>query len=122
ESRFLDIASGRRRFMEKLIAALNYAKAGIPVFPCRPDTKRPYTDNGFKDATSDRETIRAWWKQWPDAWIGMPCRTITCFDIDAKHHPGLVGELENRAEETGLDWVNDLPKQTTVNGGAHLFF
>src|SRR5690625_4201082 len=102
--------------------ALTLFANGIPVFPCRPDTKRPYTDNGFKDATTDEKQVRAWWRRWPDAWIGVPGGEINFFDIDAKYQAGLVKALEDRAKETGLDWILSLPKQTTVNGGAHLLF
>ena len=54
-----------------LAAALDDARRGIPVFPCHPADKRPLTRNGFKDATTDEQQIRAWWQQWPDALIGM---------------------------------------------------
>jgi hypothetical protein len=43
-----------------LAAALDYAARGIPVFPCRADTKRPHTEHGFKEASTDAEKIRAW--------------------------------------------------------------
>jgi hypothetical protein len=36
-----------------LTAALEYATRGLPVFPCRPRSKEPATDHGFKDATTD---------------------------------------------------------------------
>lgn len=54
-------------------AALYYAeKLRWPVFPLRPRGKTPLTSNGFKDATLDPEKVRAWWKQHPDANIGLP--------------------------------------------------
>ncbi len=42
--------------------AFDLAQRGLPVFPCRAD-KRPITENGFHDATTDAETIRQWWQQ-----------------------------------------------------------
>jgi hypothetical protein len=42
-------------------AALWYAEQGLRVFPLRPYRKEPATPNGFKDATTDPDIIRAWW-------------------------------------------------------------
>jgi hypothetical protein len=53
-------------------AALGYAARGVPVFPCRADTKRPHTAHDFKDASTDTRQIEVWWQRWPDAMIGCP--------------------------------------------------
>ena len=53
-------------------AALKYAGNGLPVFPCNPATKAPLVKDGFKDASADADTVRAWWARWPDAMIGVP--------------------------------------------------
>lgn len=55
-----------------LAAALDYAAKGWPVFPCRADNKRPHLEHGFKDASIDPDTIRAWWRRWPDAMVAAP--------------------------------------------------
>jgi len=70
--------------------ALVYAGLGYPVFPCSPARKRPFTDHGFKDATTDAGKIKAFWKQWPRAAIGMPTGAVSgllVVDIDAKDTP-----------------------------------
>jgi hypothetical protein len=41
------------------------------VFPLKPGTKVPATPHGFKDASMNPDTIRAWWTRWPDANIGL---------------------------------------------------
>src|SRR5690625_3723916 len=102
--------------------ALTLFANGIPVFPCRPDTKRPYTDNGFKDATTDEKQVRAWWGKWPDAWIGVPTGDIVALDLDAKHQFGLVGQFEQTATESDID-LSGIPKQLTpTGGGCHYLF
>jgi hypothetical protein len=68
-------------------AAIEYANRGWPVFPCNPSTKQPYTNNGFKDATTDINQICDWWTLHPAAMIGLPTGTVTGFwvlDIDLK--------------------------------------
>jgi hypothetical protein len=56
-----------------LDAALWYAtKLHWPVFPLKPRGKQPLTRHGFKEATSNPDTVRDWWAQWPDANIGIP--------------------------------------------------
>ena len=41
---------------ELVTAALKIAARGKPVFPCNVE-KKPITAHGFKDATTDRDTI-----------------------------------------------------------------
>lgn len=60
--------------MTKMLeSALSYAtKMHWRIFPCKLD-KTPYTANGFKDATTDPEQIKAWWQEHPTASIGIAC-------------------------------------------------
>ena len=56
---------------------------GFSVFPCREKTqgnkkaKSPYTNRGYKDASSDVEQIRSWWHSFPNAMIGVPTGSRT---------------------------------------------
>lgn len=69
-----------------LDAALLYASWGWPVFPLRPKDKRPATRNGFKDATTDTDRIRAWWAKNPESNIGLPTGIkFDVIDIDTPH-------------------------------------
>src|SRR6516162_3950542 len=70
-----------------LASALKYATVlHWPVFPLKPRTKEPATAHGFKDATTDPEQIRRWWKQHPDYNIGTPTGLIFfTLDVDPRH-------------------------------------
>lgn len=80
--------------------ALRYARLGWHVFPvhsvrhgrctcgeaaCERQGKHPLTPHGFKDATTDRSTIRQWWTIWP--WANIAVATgkvsgIVVLDVD----------------------------------------
>jgi hypothetical protein len=89
----------------QLEAALVYTNQGVPVIPCnwrsekRPDgtvkiNKCPRIKAGVYGATTDPEQIRSWWKQWPNALIGVPGgrRTgIWFLDVDSKEAHGADG-------------------------------
>src|SRR4051812_6492502 len=51
---------------------LFWARFGWPVFPVDPTTKKPRTKHGFKDATTDVQKIRRWWRDNPNSMIGIP--------------------------------------------------
>ena len=57
--------------MDMLDHALVYASSGRPVFPVKRD-KKPLTEHGFKDATTDKTTIREWFTHWRDAGAATP--------------------------------------------------
>jgi hypothetical protein len=83
---------------DPLDAALYFAHRGWPVFPChepaasgcscrRPEcsspAKHPRTRKGFRDATTDPETIARWWRQWPIRGDTRPqCALAAKLDLD----------------------------------------
>jgi hypothetical protein len=73
---------------------------------------------GFKDATTDAETIRAWWARWPNALIGVPTGKRSGFnviDIDRKNGKDGTKAIPN--------WPNLSPViALTVSNGIHLWF
>ncbi len=102
-------------------AALEYAKMGWQIFPCRPGTKYPATRHGVKDATSDEKLIRSWWERWPTANIGLACGPesgVFVIDIDLDHDKNIDG-FES------LKTFPDLPPTITAEtprGGRHYLF
>ena len=112
-------------FDEILGAALSFAKYdGIPVFACCPQTKKPFTANGFKDATTDEQLIEKMWQRWPAAMIGMPTGPASSrwvLDIDVKD--GRDGRATARRARARA-WRALPPTLITLtpSGGEHRYF
>lgn len=107
-----------------LAAALAYAAEGVPVFPCKPD-KKPYTDHGFHDASTDPEIIRRWWAKWPDAMIGMPTGAASgrdVLDVDMDELQGKDGEAALAALVAKRGPLPDTQEVLTPRGGRHVHF
>ena len=52
---------------ENLAVALRHAAAGLAVFPCGTN-KKPKPNIKWRDvSTSNPDTIKFWWRKWPDA-------------------------------------------------------
>ena len=108
-------------------AAIEWAEAGIPVFPTGED-KRPLTKNGFYDASTDPETIEAMFKDVGARLHGIGGRMGAAsgiFAIDADtYKPGEAGEAA-KAYVAGLERSGMLPPtrvHATRNGGRHYLF
>jgi hypothetical protein len=113
--------------------ALDLARAGFPVFPCRyelplteegPKDKSPHTPHGFKDASTDPDQIAAWWRKHTRALVGMPTGKASGFfvvDLDTDKATGeAVGEATLAA--FGLSHLLSGPRVDTPSGGRHLYF
>jgi hypothetical protein len=95
-----------------LEAALKYARRGWRVFPlhsptfdgcscgsrnCKNAGKHPRTLHGLKDASTDDAVIRGWWKQWPEANIGIatgPKSGFFVLDVDGEDGQASLKILE----------------------------
>ena len=72
--------------------AKKIAAKGKPVFPCAA-SKRPYTSNGFHDATVDPAKVSMFWNRHRGANIGVPTgKRSGFFAVDVDRLPAL-GEL-----------------------------
>lgn len=106
-----------------LNAALSYAARGWPVFPLK--GKKPLTEHGFKDATTEPDIIVEWWGRWPDANVGIACgaKSADVVDIDSqKGEAAMVEWLQERGifDEAKTD-LNSTPISLTSKGKHVLF-
>lgn len=105
------------------LAARSLAAAGVPVFPCVVEGKRPLTRRGFLDASNDPEQVAAWWSRTPNANIGIPTGApsgVVVVDVDV-HGPHDGRAAYQRATAAGLvDGAGLLVR--TPTGGTHVYF
>ena len=105
--------------------AVYYANHGWHVFPCNPADKSPLVPTGFKAATADEDQIRAWWRRWPNAMIGVrmgPTSGVWAIDPDASKDgspDGVANWAELAARHGGITHTH---AHNTPNGGQHLLF
>jgi hypothetical protein len=81
-----------------LSAALDYARRGWPVIALLPRAKEPLTKHGVKDATTDPEIIRSWWRRYPSANIGIATGAasgVFVVDIDGKQGGETIDAIEH---------------------------
>lgn len=101
-----------------LSTALWYAGIGVPVFPLQPRSKEPWPgSHGFKDATTDPETVRAWWTRAPTANIGAA--TGHQFDVIDVDGPAGIASIAAHIDALRPHTVGAV--STPRNGGLHLY-
>lgn len=125
------------------MAALQYARRGWPVFPCRErddsyvnakgetkllDAKAPYTGTGLKDATTDEAVIKGWWRRWPEAMIGLAVGADGSFviDFDPRHDEETGEEFTLETLKAALEERIGCALPTslavrTPSGGVHVY-
>jgi hypothetical protein len=105
--------------MNLVDTAVRYAERGLPVFPVR--GKLPLTEHGFKDASTDAKTIRAWFERWPSANLAIPtgpASGLVVLDVDPRHD----GDKSLAALEEKHGPLPLTLEARTGGGGRHLFF
>jgi len=113
--------TGQERANVRLAAALRYARANWPVFPCIPGEKIPATKHGFLDATTDPDKITWWWARNPERNVaiatGLPGPDV--LDVDV-HEDGNGFAAFNRLHREGL--LNGASAYIrTPSGGLHAY-
>ena len=113
--------------MNKLLdAAIEYAtKYKWAVFPCSPTSKKPLTPHGCKDAKKNVGAIKAWWKKWPNASIGIATGSasgLIVIDEDLDEDKGLNGYEEVSEWERINVALPETVQCITGRGGYHLYY
>lgn len=118
--------------------ALEYVRRGWPVFPlhtpaesgacscaagqeCRSPGKHPRTRRGLKDATTDEAQVRAWWRKWPQANVGLAMGRVSglvALDVDPR--AGGDASLAELFDEHGA--FPATLEALTGGGGFHFLF
>lgn len=116
--------------------ALEYARRGWYVFPCREKdsepfwdekkgkerimiAKSPYVNGGFEDATRDEQKIKEWWLRYPEAAIGVSCGAsgLVVVDIDVKGgRKGFDNFMKLNVSDAGA--LHGM----TPSGGMHIIY
>jgi hypothetical protein len=100
-------------------AAVRYATAGMPVFPCDKE-KSPLTENGYLNATTHIPQVRRWWARWENALIAIPTGRVSkllVLDVDGDEGRDALHDLERRHEPLPVT-----ANATTPGGGEHFYF
>lgn len=110
------------RGSERERASHKFADAGWPVFPCLPGDKRPATEHGFLDASTDHRQIQRWWRAEPQANVavatGKPGPDV--LDVDV-HKDGTGFPAFNQLKREGLV-PEPMAVIRTPSGGAHFYY
>jgi hypothetical protein len=102
-----------------ILAAAQFLSEQWPVFPCGTN-KRPITDHGLYDATTDMATVAEMFRRPGSALIGVPTGEASGF---------FVVDLDVKEGVSGLEWLAEnqhrIPRtrtHRTRSGGQHLLF
>src|SRR5436190_1535256 len=104
--------------------ALVLASKGKKVFPCVARGKEPMTAHGFKDATTDEHSIRAWWERCPDANLALATGALSglvVLDVDADAEKGKDGATTLAALTGRHGSLPETLKVRTPRGGQHVY-
>ena len=108
-------------------AAVSYVRDyGLAIHPLRMRDKRPASDNGCKDATTDVEQVDLAWRAMPNLNIGMatgkPSGNIIVIDIDVDNDKGYDGMEYLRKWEQEHGELPETVMAITGRGGTHMFY
>jgi hypothetical protein len=98
--------------------AIGLAARGFKVFPITAGAKAPPLISAWQTyATTDPHKVESWWKQWPDANVGIHCDGLVVIDVDPKS--GGKESLAALEKEIQLDATYEVD---TPSGGVHVYY
>jgi hypothetical protein len=114
--------TSRHRMNPGLAAALRYAQADWPVFPCIPGQKAPATKHGFLDATTEPDKITWWWSRNPEPNVAIATGTPgpDVLDVDVRKQGSGFAAFNQLHREGLLDGASAYIR--TPSGGLHAYF
>lgn len=122
-----DVYDNTPTVYDMLPYALQYAQAGLKIFPLSPCSKTPLAETkGFLDATNDIEKIKKWWSDNPFCNIGLATGNgISVIDVDVgKDNNGKTKDgdksIEEWQEQNGR--LPDTLFAISGKGGRHLYY
>lgn len=92
----------------------------LPVFPCR--GKRPATEHGCKDASTDRDRINSWWASEEHNVAIATGNGLVVLDVDVDHGAGKFGDETLSNLEAQYGPLPDTWTCLTGGGGVHYYF
>lgn len=106
-----------------LTDALEYASYGFKVFALSPLSKIPLKNTkGFKEATTDQETIFTMFKENEQANMGISMTDSDIFVLDVDNHGGDNQGLKSLEKLLGgVALPDDITIVETANGGYHIY-
>ncbi|MBS0937406.1 bifunctional DNA primase/polymerase [Lactiplantibacillus plantarum] len=108
----------------RLTRALQFARDGISVYPLASNSKVPLKGTqGYKDATTDMQTIKGWFEHVPRANLGIRLDQAKLLAVDIDRHGEVDGgqtlrELNKRGKQLPADTYIE----QTPHDGLHYFF
>ena len=99
-----------------------YIQEGKKIFPCRGDGKSPLITGWQNKATSNQEVIHTWWREYPNANIGLLTgkkANLVVVDVDVKKGARGMESLKQLQDECGK---LDTRMVHTPSGGLHYYF
>lgn len=101
--------------------ALNYARRGWYVFPCKEGAKQPLTAHGASDASNDPAQINKWWDKWPNANIAINTGKSSLVILDVDPRNGGNESLEKLVAIHGEEFLSPV-EVVTGGGGKHYYY
>ena len=106
----MTLASAARAYSERLAWAVLPLRGKVPAIP---------KGRGYLDATTDPATISRWWREYPDANVGVSCigSNLVVLDVDPRHGGDrTLAEFEEREHGNTLLALSTGSGKTAIAG------